>query len=167
MHQLARSTLILAILARYIAILKIENTMTMLDQTFIQKLGVLAALEKHAIVSVANKDGIIVYVNHLFCEISGYSQYELLGQNHSLLKSGIHPPAFYEHMWKTISSRTVWHGLIANKTKAGDIYWVKATIVPIVDSDGIIQSYASVRTDVTDLMNRSHPYNPAKQQNPD
>lgn len=109
------------------------------------------AMDQHDIVSIANTRGKITEVNDKFCTISGYSREELIGQNHRLLKSGYHPPSFYDDMWHTISSGKVWHGVICNKTKAGEDYWVNSTIVPFLDRKGAPWQYISVRTDITAL----------------
>ncbi len=108
------------------------------------------ALNEHAIVSAADVKGNITYVNDKFCEISGYSRDELMGQNHRMLKSGEHLPEVYEDMWQTISNGRTWHGEIKNRTKDGGFYWVQATIVPFVNEKNRIYQYVSIRTDVTD-----------------
>ena len=107
------------------------------------------ALDQHAIVSIANAQGNISYVNEKFSEISGYSADELIGQNHRLLKSGLHPPAFYHAMWDDIGHGRVWHGQLANSRKNGEIYWVESTIVPWIGDDGLPNQYVSIRTDIT------------------
>ena len=110
------------------------------------------ALDQHAIVSVADATGIILYVNEKFCEISGYSFLELIGHNHRIIKSDRHPVAFYEEMWLTISSGKVWQGTVCNRRKNGDLYWVESTIVPFLDEHGLPYQYISIRTDVTEIM---------------
>jgi len=111
----------------------------------------LATMDLHDIVSTADIAGRITSVNNKFCEISGYSREELLGQNHRLLKSENHPQSFYDELWKTISNGKVWHGTICNLTKNGDEYWVESTIVPFLDDKGKPYKYASARTDITEL----------------
>ena len=106
----------------------------------------------HDIVSVTDVAGRILEVNNKFCEISGYSRNELIGQNHKLLKSNHHPDSFYENMWKTISSGEVWNGSICNFNKAGREYWVESTIVPFLDEKGKPYKYVSARTDVTSVV---------------
>ena len=107
------------------------------------------ALDQHAIVSVTDTQGVILYANERFCEISGYSREELIGQPHRIVKSGVHPPAVFADMWGTISSGKVWHGEICNRRKNGELYWVSATIVPFLDSIGLPIRYIGIRTDIT------------------
>ena len=108
------------------------------------------AMDEHAIVSVTNAQGNIIYANKKFCEISGYSEQELLGQNHRIIKSDEHLPEVYENLWKTISSGDVWQGEIKNQKKNGDGYWVMSTIVPFMNEKGKPFQYISIRTDVTE-----------------
>lgn len=75
------------------------------------------ALNAHVVVSISDIDGNITYVNDKFCQLSGYDRDELLGQNHRILKSDQHPPAFYKEIWQTISSGEIWAGEVCNRKK--------------------------------------------------
>jgi PAS domain S-box-containing protein len=108
------------------------------------------ALDQHAIVSITDTQGKIVYANDKFCEISGYTRDELLGQNHRIVKSADHQPDLFRDMWETISSGKVWHGEIRNRSKHGNLYWVSATIVPFCDDLGLPIQYIAIRTDITE-----------------
>ena len=94
------------------------------------------ALNQHAIVSSADANGNITYVNDKFCEISGYSREELISNNHRIIKSGIHKPEFYADLWQSISHGQLWQGIICNQRKDGSFYWVNSTITPFMDTHG-------------------------------
>ncbi len=108
------------------------------------------ALDQHAIVSITDTQGTILYANDRFCEISGYPREELLGQNHRIIKSARHPPELYRDMWQTISEGRVWRGEICNRTRQGKNYWVNATIVPLLSPQGLPERYIGIRTDISD-----------------
>ncbi len=107
------------------------------------------AVNKVSIISKADKRGIITYVNDNFSKISGYKLNELIGQNHNLINSGYHPKSFWSDMWKTIAKGKAWRGEVKNKTKIGSFYWVDTFILPLLDEQGNIKEYLSVRNDIT------------------
>ncbi len=109
----------------------------------------IQAIGQHAIISVADLAGDIIQSNDRFCEISGYTQAELLGQNHRIVNSGTHPKEFFAHLWATITRGDTWRGEFCNRAKDGSLYWVDSAIVPIKDSHGQITRYISVRIDIT------------------
>lgn len=109
------------------------------------------ALDVHAIVSTTNAAGTLTYVNDVFCEISGYSRNELLGQNHRIVKSGEHSADFYADIWRTIVQGNVWRGELCNRRKNGSLYWVETSIVPFLDNTGRPYQYVSIRTDITHI----------------
>ncbi|WP_417565979.1 PAS domain-containing protein [Marinobacter sp.] len=107
------------------------------------------ALNHHAIVSTTDNRGRITEVNRSFCDVSQYSESELLGQNHRILKSDYHSPDFYRDLWKTISGGDVWQGEICNQAKDGTHYWVSSTIVPFLDNRKRPYKYIAIRKDIT------------------
>lgn len=111
----------------------------------------LHALNNHCIVSIADDDGIITWVNDKFCEISGYSRTSLIGKNHRIFHSDEHSSDFYDTLWQTISSGEVWKGEIKNKRENGEFFWTDTTIVPYLNDAGTPYCYVAVRTDITAL----------------
>jgi len=109
------------------------------------------ALNEHAIVSVADAAGVITYVNKKFCDISGYQEEDLLGQDHNIINSGVHSREYFEQMWETITNGRVWHGELCNVRRDGQRYWVASTIVPFLDNSGLPYQYVSIRTDITPI----------------
>jgi len=107
------------------------------------------ALDAHAIVSATDAAGTLIYVNDRFCEISGYSRNELVGQNHRIVKSSEHLPEFYLDMWNTIVCGNIWRGEVCNRRKDGRLYWVETSIVPFLDNTGRPYQYVSIRTDIS------------------
>ncbi|WP_404399922.1 EAL domain-containing protein [Idiomarina seosinensis] len=111
------------------------------------------ALDYSAIVSMTNPEGIITYVNRKFEEISGYSRDELLGQTHQIIRHPKMPESLFKNLWETITNKKPWQGVIRNRRKDGSSYFVKTVIVPILDDNGKIEKFLSIRTDITDVVN--------------
>ena len=122
-----------------------------LDRVLYERRREHLALDRHAIVSVADRSGDILHVNDRFCEVSGYSRAELIGQNHRVVKSDQHSPEFYADLWRTISGGSIWKGEICNRRKDGEFYWVESTIVPFLDASGKPYRYVSIRTEITQV----------------
>ena len=96
-------------------------------------------------VTKTNTKGIITFANKDFVEVSGFSADELVGKNHNLIRHPDMPPVAFESMWKTLKRGLPWRGLVKNRCKNGDHYWVDAHIVPI-KKKGSVTGYMSVRT---------------------
>lgn len=101
--------------------------------------------EGRAIVSETDLDGVITFANRRFCEISGYSANELVGQPHNIIRHPDMPKAAFAQVWKTIQSGTIWHGLVKNLRKDGKYYWVDTEVSPIYDNDGVVKGYMAAR----------------------
>lgn len=110
------------------------------------------ALDYSMIVATTDERGVIEHVNGKFCEISGYMREELIGKTHRIVNSGLHPRGFWVQLWSRISKGSIWQGIIRNRKKNGDHYWVKTTIIPFRDSNGRIYQYMSIRVEITDLI---------------
>jgi len=109
------------------------------------------AIDESSIVSKSDTRGFITYANRAFCEISGYQRNELIGNTHNILKHIDTPKDLFEDLWKTITNKKVWHGIIKNRRKDGTHYWVNSTIKPILDSNEEILEYISIRNDITEI----------------
>lgn len=109
------------------------------------------AIEESMMVSRTDTKGIITYVNPLFVKISGYTEEELLGQPHSIVRHPDTPDTVFKAMWHTLQRGRNWHGLLQNSKKNGESYFVKNLICPIVDEDGKILEYLGLREDVTEI----------------
>jgi PAS domain S-box-containing protein len=107
-------------------------------------------INQYVITSSSDLQGKITSVSQAFCQISGYEEHELIGQNHSLLRHPDMPSELYQDLWKTIQSGKTWEGEVKNKKKNGDAYWVNVHIDPIVDESDEITGYLAVRQDITD-----------------
>ena len=104
--------------------------------------------ENLTIVSKTDLKGIITYVNPEFVAISGYAEGELLGKPHNILRHPDMPPQAFEDLWSTVKSGYGWEGIVKNRCKNGDHYWVHAHVTPIHEG-GEITGYTSVRRRAT------------------
>ena len=102
----------------------------------------------HYIVSRTDLKGITTYVNDTFVAISGFSRDELIGKNHNVIRHPDMLPGAFEWLWDTIKQGRPWRGIVKNRCKNGDFYWVDALIVPVLKG-GEITGYMSVRTEPT------------------
>ena len=108
------------------------------------------AVEQHAAVSITDLEGNILYVNELFCRVSGYAREELIGNTHRVVKSGHHSEEFWRELWETVAAGHVWHGEICNRARDGTIFWSASTLSPLA-AGGRIHGYMAVRHPITAL----------------
>ena len=97
------------------------------------------------LLSTTDLKGAISYVNQAFIEISGFDENELIGKNHNVVRHPDMPPAAFEDLWKTVKSGRSWMGIVKNRCKNGDHYWVNAYVTPII-KDGQVVEYQSIRS---------------------
>ncbi|MCC2618040.1 methyl-accepting chemotaxis protein [Aestuariibacter halophilus] len=98
----------------------------------------------YRLISGTDTRGVITYCNKAFVEVSGFSQQELIGKNHNIVRHPDMPPAVFKAMWDTLSQGKVWMGLVKNRRKNGDHYWVSAFVTPVFEDNRIV-GYESVR----------------------
>jgi PAS domain S-box-containing protein len=110
-------------------------------------------IDKSALISKADKDGKITYVNKKFSDISGFSLSEVVGNDHNIVNSGVHPKKFWKEMYHTILiDKKIWNQIITNKAKNGDFYYVDSFIKAEFDPEnGEHVGFVSIRQDVTQL----------------
>ena len=100
--------------------------------------------EGGVIVSRTNLKGAITYVNQDFIDISGFAEVELIGKNHNVVRHPDMPPAAFQNLWDTVKRGEPWMGIVKNRCKNGDFYWVEANVTPVYEK-GQIKEYMSVR----------------------
>ncbi len=100
--------------------------------------------DKDTIVSTTDLKGILTSVNQDFVRISGYTEAELIGSNHNIVRHPDMPPAAFEDLWNTVKAGRPWAGIVKNRCKNGDFYWVEANVTPL-RQNGQVVGYMSVR----------------------
>ncbi len=100
--------------------------------------------ESQFLVTKTDLKGIMTFVNRDFIDISGFSRDELIGKNHNVVRHPDMPPAAFEDLWNTVKNEKPWVGMVKNRCKNGDFYWVQANVTPIMEG-GRLSGYMSVR----------------------
>ena len=109
-------------------------------------------IEASSIISKADANGKITYVNKLFTDVSGYSLEEVIGKDHNIVNSGTHPKEFWSGMYKTvIKDKGIWNSVCTNRAKNGEIYYVDTYIKGQFGHDGEFLGFMSIRQDLTEL----------------
>ena len=97
------------------------------------------------LISRTDTKGVITTVNDDFIQISGFTESELVGKSHNIVRHPDMPPEAFADLWNTLKKGQLWNGIVKNRCKNGDYYWVEANVTPIVES-GAVSGYISVRT---------------------
>jgi aerotaxis receptor len=100
--------------------------------------------QQQRLISTTDSRGVITYCNDAFVEISGFAREELIGAAHNQVRHPDVPAAVFEHMWQTLKQGKAWMGIVKNRCKNGDFYWVNAYVTPIFENNQVI-GYESVR----------------------
>ena len=129
---------------------QVSNVMKNLENVNYTLTSYIEVVDKNVITSTTDIYGTITSVSEAFCKISGYSEEELIGNPHNIVRHPDVPNSLYAEMWQSISAGNTWRGDIKNRRKNGEAYWVDVTIEPGFDEDGVINSYTAVRQDITD-----------------
>ncbi|WP_024955583.1 bifunctional diguanylate cyclase/phosphodiesterase [Sulfurospirillum arcachonense] len=106
-----------------------------------------------AIISKTDINGIITHTNENFCKISGYTNKELIGQSHNIIRHPDMPAVAFKDMWETVKDKKkTWQGIVKNKAKNGDSYYVSTTVSPILDTQNNIKEFIALRHDISSIM---------------
>ena len=119
-----------------------------------QELNILSEVVKNSpqYIVITDPNGAIEYINPAFSKVTGYTSEEVIGQNPRILQSGETPDEVYEDLWSTVLSGKLWRGKLKNRRKDGSLFWERATISPITDSEGEINHLVAVKEDITERM---------------
>ena len=109
-----------------------------------------AVQQSPAAVMITDSVGNIEFINPMFTKLIGYSAEEVIGKNPSILKSGLISREIYEDLWTTIRSGGIWRGELQNRKKNGELYWESEVISPLLNPEGVITNFVSVKEDITE-----------------
>ncbi len=104
--------------------------------------------EGEPLVSRTDRSGNIVFTNHVFVETSGFTEGELVGSPHNIVRHPQMPKEAFANLWATIKAGRPWDGLVKNRSKSGDFYWVRANVTPVVEGSEVT-GYISIRSKPT------------------
>ncbi len=100
--------------------------------------------DDQVLISRSDRQGKITYVNQTFVDVSGYAQTELMGEPHSVFRDPDMPAMVFSNMWATIEKGKTWQGVVKNRCKNGDTYWVHTTVAPLLDGQRVA-GYTAIR----------------------
>lgn len=137
-----------------------ETVMTLLDRLLLsialyhrtqEEHQYYEALLQNSIVTKTDPRGIITFANENFCQLSGYSEEELLGKNHNIIRHPDMPDEAFKDLWETIMQKKVWTGKVKNLKKDGGFYIFNAMIIPLLDNNNEIREFMAIRNDITQV----------------
>jgi PAS domain S-box-containing protein len=129
---------------------EVQSALRLAEQFNAQLQAQNNSLNHVALVSITDLEGRILQINDNLCLLSGYRCEELIGEKHSILKSGLHDEVFYENLWKTIANGDTWRGEICNKAKNGLHFWTDTSIAPVLDEYGRPKQYLAIQFEISD-----------------
>jgi len=104
-------------------------------------------------VVITDRNSCIEYVNPAFETITGHARNEVIGQKSSIFNSGLQDTAFYKEMWDTLLSGRIWQNELQSRRKSGELFWERATIIPVTDSRQETTHYVAIKEDMTEKIN--------------
>jgi len=135
-------TIILITISRKLRSMVVKRTRALEEQQIMT--------DKYVIISATDLNGVITYVSKAFCEISGYTEAELIGQQHKIIRHPDTPISVYNDLWNHLHAGKSWSGEIKNIAKDGSAYWVLTHVNPIVNENGSITGYRSIQQNISD-----------------
>jgi PAS domain S-box-containing protein len=100
------------------------------------------------LISETDAKGIITYTSESFCRVAGYTEADLMGQPHNIVRHPEMPREAFRQLWENVQTKGFWTGFVKNSRKGGGFYWVFATVLRSIDKGGNM-SYVSIRTKPT------------------
>ncbi len=120
-----------------------------LDQALRQHKTLLDTINAQFLYVETDPSGRILDVNPVFCQSHGYSRQELVGRDHQVVSSGVHPPAFWQALWQQIGQQKAWRGEICNRHQSGQLRWYDTVIMPLRNASGRTERYIALSSDIT------------------
>jgi diguanylate cyclase (GGDEF)-like protein/PAS domain S-box-containing protein len=143
---------------------EINETISILDKNLKRILGIytkeknekdrksnfhLKLIEEHVALTITDSNGVIIYVTDAFCKLSGYSEDELLGSSHRIIRHPDMPSNVFKSLWNSIKKNNAWKGVVKNKKKDGGEFIAKTEIIPYINDENVVE-YVAIRHDITD-----------------
>jgi len=118
--------------------------------------GYQQALEEHFCITVTDARGCVLEVNRQFCQVTGYTEDELVGCHYGQLSSGHHSPEYFESMWAIVCSGRTWRGEFCDRSRSGDEIWFESIVTPRFGPDGKVDRFITISTDITQIRQQAN-----------